>query len=116
PGENITGLSSLLTELGAKELEILKEAVPQARRIGVLWNPTTPSHQPALKAVEAAGAKLSVQLLTAPLSKVEDFEEAFSLMRRERVDGFFFFSSPPFFLPRGRVAQMANEPPVAGMF
>ena len=65
PGGNITGLSSLLTELGAKELEILKEAVPQAKRIGVLWNPTTPSHQPALKAVEAAGAKLGVPVVRA---------------------------------------------------
>ena len=39
PGENITGLSMLLTELVAKELEILKEAVPQATRIGVLFSP-----------------------------------------------------------------------------
>src|SRR6516165_3590683 len=109
PGGNITGLSSLLTELGAKELEILKEAVPQARRIGVLWNPTTPSHQPALKAVEAAGAKLGVQLLTAPLSKVEDFDEAFSLMRRERVDGFLCLSSPLFFSQRARLAQLVQN-------
>ena len=116
PGGNITGLSSLLTELGAKELEILKEAVPQARRIGVLWNPTTPSHQPALKAVEAAGAKLGVQLLTAPLSKVEDFDEAFSLMRRERVDGFLCLSSPLFFSQRARLAQLAIKHRLPGMF
>jgi hypothetical protein len=109
PGGNITGLSSLLTELGAKEVEILKEAVPQARRIGVLWNPTTPSHQPALKAVQAAGAKLGVQLLTAPLSKVEDFDEAFSLMRRERVDGFLCLSSPLFFSQRARLAQLVQN-------
>jgi hypothetical protein len=36
---NITGLSMLLTDLAAKELEILTEAVPQAKQIGVLWNP-----------------------------------------------------------------------------
>jgi ABC-type uncharacterized transport system substrate-binding protein len=34
----------LLTELAAKALEIFTEAMPQARRIGVLWNPATPSH------------------------------------------------------------------------
>jgi putative tryptophan/tyrosine transport system substrate-binding protein len=44
PGGNITGLSMLLTELVAKELEILTEAIPRATRIGILWNPTTPSH------------------------------------------------------------------------
>jgi putative ABC transport system substrate-binding protein len=51
----------LLTELAAKELQILKEAVPQVTRIGVLWNPKTPSHPRALKAVESAGEKLAVQ-------------------------------------------------------
>ena len=56
PGGNITGLSQLLTELSAKELEMLKEVVPQAMRIGVLWNPTIPSHPMALKSVEAAAA------------------------------------------------------------
>src|SRR5215472_16410464 len=80
PGENITGLSSLLTELGAKELEILKEAVPQARRIGVLWNPTTPSHQPALKAVEAAGAKLAIKHLLPGMFGDVEYVEAGGLM------------------------------------
>src|SRR6478609_3095618 len=48
PGGNVTGLSMLFPDLAVKELEILTEAVPQAKRIGVVWNPTTPSHAPAL--------------------------------------------------------------------
>ena len=59
PGGNITGLSMLLSELVGKELELLKEAVPHANRIGVLWNPTTPSHAAALKAAEVSGARLA---------------------------------------------------------
>jgi len=62
PGGNITGMSMLLTEISVKELEILRETLPSARRIGVLWNPTTPSHPTAVKAVEIAGQKLGVQL------------------------------------------------------
>jgi hypothetical protein len=58
PESNITGLSMLLTELAVKELEILKEAVPQAFRLGIIWNPTTPSQVPALTAVESAGKTL----------------------------------------------------------
>jgi putative ABC transport system substrate-binding protein len=83
PGGNITGLSMLLTDLVPKELEIFKEAVPQAMRIGVLWNPTTPSHRPAMQAVEAAGEKLGVQLLMMPARTVEDFDGAFATMTRE---------------------------------
>jgi hypothetical protein len=45
PGGNITGLSMLLTELSVKELEIFRETLPHAARIGVLWNPTTPNRR-----------------------------------------------------------------------
>jgi putative ABC transport system substrate-binding protein len=107
PGGNITGLPSLLTELSVKELEILKEAVPHAMRIGVLWAPTTPSHQPALKAVEAAGGTLGVQLVTVPPPTVEGLDEAFSFMRQERVSAFLCPSSPLFFSQRAHIAELA---------
>ena len=54
PGGNITGLSEMASELDAKQLEMLKEVVPQTR-IGVLWNPTTPSQVPGLQSLKAAG-------------------------------------------------------------
>ncbi len=66
PGGNITGLSELTTEIDAKALEMLKEAVPQATRIGVLWNPTTPSQVPGLQSVKAAGEKLGLALHILP--------------------------------------------------
>jgi putative tryptophan/tyrosine transport system substrate-binding protein len=116
PGGNITGLSSVLTELAPKELEILKEVVPQAIRIGVLWEPTTPSHRPAVKAVESAGAKLGVQLLMMPLHKVEDFDQTFSLMGRERIGGFLCLASSLFFSQRARMAELAIKHRLPGMF
>ena len=55
PGGNITGLTMVLTDIVSKDLEMLKDAPchSKAARIGILWNPTTPSHPPALKAVKA---------------------------------------------------------------
>jgi putative ABC transport system substrate-binding protein len=116
PGGNITGLSMLLTELAVKELEILKEAVPRVMRIGVLWNPTTPSHQPALQAVEAAGEKLGSRLVTVPLSRVEQFEDAFSLMAQERVGSFLCIASPLFTSHPGPLAELARKHRLPGMF
>src|SRR5439155_26086766 len=83
PGGNITGLSMLLTDLVAKELEILTEVVPQARRIAVLWNPTTPSLPPAMKAVDVAGQRLGLQLIKFRAQAGEDFDAAFAFMARE---------------------------------
>ena len=77
PGGNITGLTMLLSDLAVKELEILKEAVPHATWIGIVWNPTTPSHAAALPAIKAAGKKLGVALQIEPVSRIEELEAAF---------------------------------------
>jgi putative tryptophan/tyrosine transport system substrate-binding protein len=116
PGGNITGVSMALTEIAAKGLEILKEAVPHATRIGVLWNPTTPSHPYVLKAVEAVGASLGVQLLMAPVRTVEDFEGAFAMMAREGADGFLVPSSPLTNSQPAPLAALALQHRLPGMF
>ena len=116
PGGNITGLSTLLTDLVAKELEIFKEAVPQTTRIGILWNPTTPSHGPAMQAVEAVGEKLGLQLLLVPAQTVEEFDGAFSTMTRERMRGFLVIASPLSFSQRVPLAELALKHRLPGMF
>ena len=116
PGANITGLSMLLTEVVAKELEILKEAVPQATRIGVLFSPSAPSHRPAVLALETAGERLGVQLVMVPVRTVEDFEEVFSTMSREHVGGFLAVTAPIFSSHRTRLADLALKHRLPGMF
>ena len=116
PGGNITGLTMLLTDLVVKELEILKETVPHATRIGILWNPTTPSNRPAVKAVEAAGEKAGVQLLKLPAGTAEDFDGAFSKMTRERVVGFLVVMSPVAVIQRVLLAELALKHRLPGMF
>src|SRR6516165_6310495 len=78
PGGNVTGLSMLLTDLAVKELEILTEAVPQAKLIGVVWNPTTPSHAPALRAIEDLSEKFRVGLHLLRVPSANDFDGAFA--------------------------------------
>jgi putative ABC transport system substrate-binding protein len=116
PGGNITGLSMLLTDLAAKELEMLHETVPQAKLIGVLWNPTTPSHPPAVRAVEDAGKKLGVRLVLVPAQTDEDFAGAFATMAQERVGGFLAVGSPLFLGQRVRLAALALKHRLPGMF
>jgi putative ABC transport system substrate-binding protein len=116
PDGNITGLSMLLTELAAKELEMMKEAIPQARRIGVLWNPTTPSHLRALEAIGAAGEKLGVELRMVPAQTLEDFDGAFSTMTREVVAGFVAVASPLIVGQRATVTGLALKHRLPGMF
>jgi putative tryptophan/tyrosine transport system substrate-binding protein len=116
PGGNITGLTVLTTDLVGKQLEILKEAVPLATRIGVLFSPTAPSHRPALQALETAGQKLGVQLQLVPVRTTADFDEAFATMARERVGGCLVVSAAFFISHRARVAELALKHRLPAMF
>jgi putative ABC transport system substrate-binding protein len=116
PGGNVTGLTMLLTDLVAKELEILKEALPHMMRVGVLVTPTAPSHRPALQAVEAAGRKLGVEVYQIPVRSAEDFDRAFATMVRERVDGFLAVASPLTRSQRALLADLSLKHRLPSMF
>lgn len=106
----------LLTELAAKGLEVITEAVPQVRRIGILWNPTTPSHPRALKAIEAAGEKLGVELRIAAAQTLDDFDGAFSMMTQDTVGGLLVVASPLIVAQATPLAELALKYRLAGMF
>jgi putative ABC transport system substrate-binding protein len=117
PGGNITGLSMLLTELAVKELEILKEAVPQGFRFAVVWNPTTPSHVPALKSVENAAKALGVELYEVPMRTIETSEQAFESMTRVQVAGLLVLASPAAYSERGaRLGELALKHRLPSIF
>jgi putative ABC transport system substrate-binding protein len=93
PGGNMTGLAMLQTGLTEKRLELLKAAVPQATRFGVLWDRTAPSYRPFLEAAEGARGKLGVQLRTVGISTVTDYDGAFATMAHDHVGGVLVHAS-----------------------
>ena len=107
PGGNITGVSHLMSDLTPKMLDLLKQAVPETTRIGVLWNPTTPSHQPALQALREAAPRLRVRLYLAEARVLDDFEGAFVAMNREQVEAVLIVAAPLTFTHRARLAELA---------
>lgn len=116
PGGNITGVSMVLTEIAAKALELLREVLPDAGRLGVLWNPTTPTHPYVLKAVESVARKLNVELVPVPIQSVNDFEGAFSTLMRERAGGFLVPTSPLTNSQPAPLAALALRHRLPGMF
>ena len=107
PGGNITGLAVLMTDLAPKGLEFLISAVPVAQRIAVLWNPDTPSHTPALKAMEEAGRTLRVQLQAVGARSAAELESAFAAMTRARAQAVLVLGAAIFLAERQRVAELA---------
>lgn len=78
PGGNITGLTQMASDLIAKQLEMLKEIVPRLTRVGVLWNPRTPSHRPALEQIPAAARVLHLTLDLLEATDATGIDRAFA--------------------------------------
>jgi putative ABC transport system substrate-binding protein len=96
PGGNITGVSMLITELDAKRLEILKEILPSARRIGVLNDPAI-SGTAGLQAIADTARAQSVSLLTVDVRKPAEIPPAVESLRDGAVEGVNIMSSPLFY-------------------
>ncbi len=109
PGGNITGTSTLSADLSVKQIELLKEAVPRARRIAVLWNPHNPWHPLAIKGAEAAARSLAAELLPVELRSPEEMENAFAAMTRERAGAVLVLSDPMTFFHRVRLGELAAK-------
>ena len=97
-----------MTEIVTKQLEMLKEVLPDAKRIGVLAVSTAPSTPPALHAIEASAQRLGVQLGTAQVRTVEDLDKALSSMVRERTNGYVALASPLLRSQRVVIAELST--------
>ena len=108
PGGNITGLTSTVgPEIAGKQLELLKEAVPNVSRMAVLWNPATPGNALALREAQIAGRALRVELQLLESRKLDDFESAFAAMRTKRAGALFILGDVMFTTYRVRLANLA---------
>jgi putative tryptophan/tyrosine transport system substrate-binding protein len=89
PGGNVTGTSFLTSAMVGKQLQILTEIVPQARRLAVLVNPTNPGMGLLLEQAKAATQALGVQLQAVEARSAGELDAAFAAVTRERARGVF---------------------------
>jgi putative ABC transport system substrate-binding protein len=106
PGGNVTGLSVMDVDLGGKRLEILKEIVPGASRVAVLWGP--PQEQ-QFHAVGAAARVLGVQILDLQVAQDDDLDHAFETASRDRAGAMFVLANVFTFGLRARVVDHALQ-------
>jgi len=114
PGGNITGVSILATELDAKRIEVLKELLPAAQRIGVLNDPTTSGPGRPKGMVETA-ARLGVALETVDVRGPDDLEPAFQKFKASSVAAINIVSSSLLFNLRPRLGELSLAATIPAM-
>jgi putative ABC transport system substrate-binding protein len=116
PGGNVTGLTFMASGIAAKRLEMLKEVVPKLSRVLVLSYRVDPISAPQLEELESAAASLGVKLLIMDIRSADDIPAAFDAGVREGVEGVLTTAESIFAAEAKRVAQLALEHRVPGMY
>jgi putative ABC transport system substrate-binding protein len=109
PGGNITGIGALSVDLSGKRLELLKQILPRASRVGVLWNPANPAGILGFRETESAARRLGITLQSLPVRGREEIAPAFAAMVQERVEGFVLVTDPLTWATRQEVVQLATK-------
>ena len=86
PGANITGLSGYTTDLEAKRVEVLKEMIPNAKRIAGLYDMGNPYSQGLWNEQQKAAQTLGVQSELLDIRKTEAIGPAFEIASRHSID------------------------------
>jgi putative ABC transport system substrate-binding protein len=116
PGGNLTGVTTLSTELGPKRLELLHEAVPTATVIAALANPTYPATETQSRDLQAAARTLGVQVLVLNASAEADFDGVFATIVQRRAGG-LVIGADSFFLSRSeQLAALAVRHAIPAIF
>jgi putative tryptophan/tyrosine transport system substrate-binding protein len=105
PGSNLTGFFLDLPELGGKQIELLKEAVPALSTVALLWDVTVGLTQ--FRVTETAARTAGVAPISLPIQRMEDFTDAFNRAAREQAHAVVVLSSPLIFGQRLQIADLA---------
>ena len=109
PGGNITGLSTMATELSAKRLQLLKEAIPRVSRVAVLWNPDTPTYAKAIEELKAVAPSLSIELNFVSARTPEEVGPAFAAVSRAHAEALYIIPDAFFFTHRMTLLKLASK-------
>ena len=108
PGGNVTGLSNLVTELGGKRLELLKEGVPKLSHVAILHGPATRSNEFELKEV-LPGVAHALRLAIQPweVRDTSEFDRVFATIGQQRPDGLYVLQGPLMTVNVKRISDFA---------
>src|SRR5260370_15216571 len=116
PGGNVTGNTVLSPALGAKRLQLLREAIPTGARVAYLTNPDNVGTLDVLAELKLAAAAAGMALSGVEFGSASDFDAALAVMLRERAEVLLVSNEPFHQLHIGRIIDFLAKNRIAGLF
>ncbi|HEU5293759.1 MAG TPA: ABC transporter substrate-binding protein [Burkholderiaceae bacterium] len=118
PGGNLTGVTCQSVDLAAKQLQLLREAVPSAQRLAVLSDPSSPYGHLTLSGLRAAAEQLGVQLIEVPVRHLSEYGGAMATIRGSGAQAVFIAPDTELFARRRELmlSLRTNRLPTIGFF
>jgi putative tryptophan/tyrosine transport system substrate-binding protein len=115
PGGNVTGLTTLSTELSVKRLELLRELLPDFSRLGVLWD-NNPAFALAVQDTEQAAWAMNISVHATVVRTLRELETAVITLSRLRVPALEIMPGRIFLDQRQRMADLAARQRLATIY
>ncbi|MGC2438551.1 MAG: ABC transporter substrate-binding protein, partial [Pseudolabrys sp.] len=107
PGGNVTGIAPYVKGLPAKQLELAREVVPGATRIGLVDDVNDPKAQPQRREIEAAGKELEIKIVPAEVGNASDIGSAYDALAAAAVEVVVVEQSSMLLNARSQIAEVA---------
>lgn len=107
PGGNLTGFSYMSSDLAAKRLALLCEAIVKCSKVAVLYNPQEPATKSEMEETQAGARKLGVTLQPIATRNPDELEQAFAEARRGEAQGLLVFTHGFAVINRTRIMDLA---------
>ena len=109
PGGNLTGMSTFVSEMSRKRIELLKETLPNLARVATIWNSANPGSLPLVHDTEVAAKALGLVLHSVGVSQASELDTAFASIARERAEALSVISDAFMFTNRRVIQALAAQ-------
>jgi putative tryptophan/tyrosine transport system substrate-binding protein len=107
PGGNVTGLSSLTSDLMVKRFELLREVVPKSSKLAVLWHADNAASMTSVRDLEGSAGRSRVAFQSFGIRSAEELTDVFSTMTRERIEALIVANSAFIYAERRKIVELA---------
>lgn len=116
PGRNFTGMTTLLSDIFPKHVELLKMFLPRLSRVAALWNPGNAAHPGLLEDMEAAARANSVRIARVSAGTPGEIDSAFAAMARERLEALIVLGDAVFAQQLRQIGERAIKHRLASIY